>query len=429
VHGRSASERSALLSVDEQVALALQYADEEEREIPDAKPAETSAALEVDSDVQSLVVLLQTHAKEGFLELGINYVMRQRLRHGNSGLSTKARMKLAIARAEVLGLIGLRRTAVSELLHLRGASEDNSTASRSDYAASDFASVSSSSIERSTLTPTPIKPTGDAGLATTGKAIANGSDGARPPTVDVVTGMLANVSLALPGASHVTSGTLTPAGTPLAQTAVNPEREDADSDDDSDDEHAGPEPASAVTSEADIASLVAFCRSEHAKGNTQLGLTYVRMRLRPAGRQTKQWKLARLRATVAATVQRGLLVAQATPLGEWLLTPGTTPHVNVDPSALEAGVHLHVARVDAHHPRLTRLPCAADFDPLLVHLRGGAANRGKLKTARKYFFKKVAACPYGTRTTGFRQVLERAAELGLIVFEGTGKKCVIRLRA
>jgi hypothetical protein len=243
-----------------------------------ARPSNHHAAPMDDSDVQSLLLFLQTHATAGFPEVGLQYVMGQRLGYGTGGPSMKLRIRFAIARAETFGLIGVRRTGLGKWVYLRDAMGDD--------------------------------------VCTHEDADAD----AAPP---------------LPAQAFIEpqSGALNTAaaGTTLAPAGVEPE--DVGSDGDSDDISVG-----VTVSEADVESLVALCQDEFAVGNVQLGLTYVRTQLRSA-EQPKQWKLARLRPTVSTAMGRGLVSVHATPFGEWLLAPGTVPRVFLDPSDLEAGAH------------------------------------------------------------------------------------------
>jgi hypothetical protein len=317
---------------------------------PEPRPAQASVS---DSDVKSLVVLLQTHAAEGFPELGIHYVMGQTRGYGVSGSSMEARMKVAIARAEALGIIGVRHTALGEWLYLPGAILDNIPTSHTYSAASDSASASSTSCERHEPAPTPAKAAESANVAAKGKETTNAGAGTSPgadsATSRTIAMTLAEESLALLNVSRVASGSAAPAHTSHVQAAVKPEPEgDGGSDDDSDDDRAAPQYTSAVASEGDIASLVAFCRSQHEAGHAQLGLTYVRTWLPRVGKVTwlprtdksarkKMWKIGRLRATVAAAASRGLIGVYSNQLGEWVLAPGTAPRVFAEPFTLEAG--------------------------------------------------------------------------------------------
>jgi hypothetical protein len=431
MRGFSAKERKALLSVDEQVALALQFADEEEQtadftpayEASDAKPAEMTEEPGVDSDVQSLLVLLQTHATEGFPQLSIHYVMNQRLRHGPSGPSMKERIEVAIAHAETLGLLGVRRTAIGDWLYLPDAVRDDmpisipaeaagdtriaatgkATAGGSDGPRADTPNLAGSrtfkfgtwrylpdAVHDDMPISIPAEGTGEAGIAATGKATAGDSDGSRADTPNAAASRsfkfgtilpeeartLANlVSFAsgnAPPAVSCAPGKATAASTSSVRAAVAPPREedadlDADSDHDADDDRAVPQLASASAAETDVSRLVTFFRRECAAGNPQLGLTYVEKRGALPGKK----KLPRLRAAIAVAASRGLFRVHTTPLGDWLLAPGTVPRVVADPAALQAGA-----------PSAYCLRPAASASPSIAQMTSARCSRSYVEVRR-----------------------------------------------
>jgi hypothetical protein len=163
-------------------------------------------------------------------------------------------------------------------------------------------------------------------------------DAVQPIISDAVSG--SSQTSALPSTIEPTgAGAPSSQHAPVRSVDPEPERKDADTDDGSDIDDAALQPVSSITStlDVDVASVAAFCRSEHAAGNAQLGLTYVRtLRLRPPSK-SKTMKLARLRAAMTAMASRGLIDLHTTPLGEWLFTPGTPPRLYAHASALQAG--------------------------------------------------------------------------------------------
>jgi hypothetical protein len=191
---------------------------------PEPRPAQASVS---DSDVESLVVLLQTHAAEGFPELGIHYVMGQTRGYGVSESSMEARMKVAIARAEAVGVVGVRHTALGEWLHLSGAILDNIPTSHTYSSASDSAWASWTSCERHEPAPTPAKVAESANVAAKGKETPNAGAGTSPgadsATSQTIAMALADETLALLNASRVASGSTAPAHTSPVQGAVKPE--------------------------------------------------------------------------------------------------------------------------------------------------------------------------------------------------------------